>query len=216
MRVLLFANGIFNDGAMVRRHLAALDSPFVLCADGGALCARELGYTAKAIIGDFDSLSPAQVLDFEAKGAEIIQHPREKDESDLELALKHCLALGASAVTILGALGGRFDQTLANIFLLTLPELRDLPLVLVDGEQAIALLRPGRHRIEGGAGDTISLIPLTSSAEGIETRDLEYPLRGEALSLGPARGISNVMTADGAEVWFESGLLLLVHTIGRA
>ena len=215
MNVLLFANGELNRGVMLDRLLNSLTSPRVICADGGALHARALGLTPHTIIGDLDSLTPEQVTDFKAAGAEIIQHAAEKDETDLELALHHCRRIGATAIFILGALGGRFDQTIANILLLTHPEFSDIRIEVIDGDQALRLLKPGRHRIDGERGDTVSLIPLAAAAEGITTWQLKYPLRDETLYQGPARGISNVMLADTAKVEFTRGPLLLVHTSGR-
>lgn len=216
MQALLFANGELKRGAMLDRALNSLESPHVICADGGALHARALGLTPHTIIGDMDSLTAAELAQFKAAGAEIIQHRQEKDETDLELALRHCRRIGASSITILGALGGRFDQALANILLLTLPELSDMRIQIVAGDQSARLLRPGSHRLEGARGDTVSLIPLGAAAEGITTSALQYPLADESLRLGPARGISNVMLNDTARVDFRAGLLLLVHTSGRA
>ena len=216
MHVLLFANGALNHGTMVQRCLDQAAAARVICADGGALHARSLGLRPRAIIGDMDSLTPQQVADFAADGVNIIRHPPDKDETDLELALLHCAALGAESVAILGGLGGRFDQTLANILLLTHPAFSELDIILADGEQVIRLLRPGAHKIQGDVGDTISLIPLSASAEGISSVNLKYALDDDSLQLGPARGISNVMLARKAEVRFRRGLLLLVHTVGRA
>jgi thiamine pyrophosphokinase len=216
VNVLLFANGLLNHSAMVTSLLDSLDSPRVICADGGALHARALGLTPHTIIGDLDSLSEEQVAEFKAAGAEIIQHPPEKDETDLELALYHCWEIGAKSIHILGALGGRIDQTIANILLLTQPAIDDIDIEVIDGNQVIRPLQPGDHRIAGERGDTISLIPLSAAAEGISTRGLRYPLQNETLRLGPARGLSNVMLAESAVVEFTRGLLLLVHTGGRA
>ncbi len=216
MKVLLFANGIISHGAMIQRALAEVGAARIVCADGGALHARELGLKPHTIIGDLDSLTPAQVADFKAAGCQILAHPAEKDETDLELALLHCRDIGAKTVTILGALGGRFDQTIANLLLLTLPALSAMRISLVDGEQTIRVLSPGAHRLDGQAGDTISLIPLSASVDGISTRDLKYPLRDESLRRGPARGVSNIMLSERAEVGFRRGALLLVRTIERA
>ncbi|MCY4466092.1 MAG: thiamine diphosphokinase [Chloroflexi bacterium] len=214
--VLLFANGSFRPGEAVQRVLAAHRKPIIVCADGGALHARALGLQPQTIIGDMDSLSVADINALAAAGAQIIQHPPEKDETDLELALHFCHELGAKKVTILGSLGCRFDQTLANILLLTLPALASMRIELVDGAQTIRLLPVGVHQITGAADDTVSLIPLQGAATGITTRGLQYALRNETLPLGPARGISNVMLAEKAEVELAGGLLLLVHTVGRA
>ncbi|MDE2776298.1 MAG: thiamine diphosphokinase [Chloroflexota bacterium] len=215
MNVLLFANGELKRGVMLDRLLASLDSARVICADGGALHARALGLMPHTIIGDLDSLSAEEVARFRADGAEVIQHSPEKDETDLELALRHCQRLGALSIHILGALGGRFDQTIANIFLLTLPDFLDMRIDVIDGDQSLCLLQPGSHRIEGARGDTISLIPLVT-VEGVTTSGLQYPLTDGCLRRGPARGISNVMLTESAAVDFREGLLLLAHTSGRA
>ena len=216
MQVLLFANGALNPGTMVQRCLDRAAAARVICADGGALHAQALGLRPHAIIGDMDSLTPQQVAAFAADGALIKRYPPEKDETDLELALLHCAEIGAESVAILGGLGGRFDQTLANILLLTHPAFGALGITVVDGEQLIRLLRPGAHAIGGASGDTISLIPLSASVEGITTEHLKYALDGDTLHLGPARGISNVMLRPQATVTISRGLLLLTHTVGRA
>ncbi len=216
MKVLLFANGLITEGSVVQSQLAAADGQHIVCADGGALHARAHGLSPHTIIGDMDSLSPEHVAEFQAAGSQIIRYPAEKDASDLELALLHCRDIGAKSLSILGALGGRFDQTLANLLLLTLPDLRDMSIAIIDGEQTIGLLRPGAHDIIGQPGDTVSLIPLSASVDGIRTRGLKFPLNDESLIAGPARGISNVMLSDRAGLSFRQGTLLLAHTVGRA
>ncbi len=215
MQVLIFANGEARRGSMVDQAMRRLSTAHLLCADGGALHAQKFGLEPQTIIGDLDSLTEGQVAGFAAAGVEILRFPAHKDETDLELALTWCLENHASEIVIIGALGGRIDQTLANIVLLALPKLQNTPIELVDGESSLRLLRPGPHGIEGRAGDTISLIPLAEAARGITTANLEYPLRDESLPLGPARGISNVLSADRATIEIESGLLLLIHTRGR-
>lgn len=216
VQVLIFANGEAKRGSMVDQAMRRLQSAHVLCADGGALHARDFGLKPQTIIGDLDSLTERQVAGFAQAGADILRFSAQKDETDLELALTWCLENRATEIVIIGALGGRIDQTLGNIVLLALPALCGIPIELVDGEASLRLLRPGRHQISGREGDTISLIPLAESVDGIATANLEYPLRGELLPLGPARGISNVMSADRATIEFDRGLLLLIHSRGRA
>ncbi len=119
---------------------------------------------------------------------------------------------GATAITILGALGGaRFDHTMANVMLLAAfesPAIR-----IVDDSSTCWLLRgPGSSEIAGRPGDLLSLIPLTAEASGIHTTNLYYPLRGETLRFGRPRGVSNVLTAEHATVTLQNGLLLIIHT----
>ncbi len=122
----------------------------------------------------------------------------------------------ATHIRLFSALGDRLDQTLSNIYLLALAPLRTLDVRVVAGKQEAWLAYPGETIIEGERGDTVSLIPIAGEAAGIRTEALYYPLRDETLTFGPARGVSNVMQADRATVHLSSGVLLVVHTLGRA
>lgn len=216
MKALIFANGDVNDGEMVRRALDAAHAALILAADGGAHVAGYFGLLPSVVIGDMDSLSEVEIAALQKRGAQVMRHPAEKAETDLELALRYAAGQGASWIRVVGGVGDRFDQTMGNVLLLALPELVDTDVRLVAGKQAIWLMRPGTHQIEGAAGDTLSLLPLGGDASGIRTDRLYYPLRDETLHFGPARGISNVMIESQAGVTFATGMLLAVHTVGRA
>ena len=181
-----------------------------MCADGGARHALALGLRPDSVVGDMDSLGESDRAQLEAMGTRLVIHPPAKDETDLELALLMAAQEGAAEVVVLGAFGGRLDQAIANVLLLTLPELKDIPARLVDGEQEAFIIRE-RAVIEGRPGDTLSLISLGGDAQGVSAQGLLYPLRGETLSFGPARGVSNVFVAPVARVTLRRGLLLAVH-----
>lgn len=233
MLVVIFANGDIRDEPLVsqlipvlRTKAAAIPSPkpsgvFIIAADGGLRAALRYSLKPALIIGDMDSVTADELRPFENDASvSIVRHPPEKDETDLELALlwvaQNLDAGEVESVTIIGGLGGRVDQTIANLYLLALPELDGYDIRLVDGNQEIKLLRPGTHHIAGTQGDTISLIPLGGAVSGIHTDGLYYPLRGETLRFGPARGVSNVMTQESATITLVDGALLLTHTLGRA
>jgi thiamine pyrophosphokinase len=213
---LVFANGDLNDGPAVRAALDESDKALILAADGGARLALACDRVPDVVVGDLDSLPPDEVADLRARGVEIEQHPAGKDETDLELTLLAAVDRGATWLRIIGGVGGRIDQTLANIYLLTLPALADRYVRLVAGDQTLWLVGPGDHALDGASGDTISLIPLAGDVQNVRTANLEYPLRGETLRFGPARGVSNVITDQPARVSLDAGLLVVVHTLGRA
>lgn len=217
MKALLFANGEPNPGMMVQRALdAAAHGAHIIAADGGARIAHTYGYRVDTVIGDMDSLSDLELELLEQYGAAVHRYPAEKDETDLELALKFAAQQQMTWLRIIGGVGGRFDQMLGNVYLLALPELQHIDVGMVAGNQAIYLLRAGTHLLHGAVEDTVSLLPVGGDVQGITTDNLRYPLQHETLYFGPARGISNVMCDDTATVTLESGLLLVVHTIGRA
>lgn len=215
LKTLIFANGDANDGPMVRRALNEAADAWVIAADGGARQARYYGRAIHTLIGDMDSLSETEIAEL-AAGGEIYRYPEEKNETDLELALIRAADKGAAWIRIIAAIGDRLDQTLSNVYLLALPALRGRDVRLVAGKQEAWLLYPGETVIAGAAGDTLSLLPISGEAGGIRTENLYYPLRDETLTFGPARGISNVLKADIARVWLTDGVLLAVHTMGRA
>ncbi|MCB9453263.1 MAG: thiamine diphosphokinase [Anaerolineaceae bacterium] len=215
-QVLIFANGDANDGPMVQQTLAAALDANVIAADGGARLARRFGCIVDTVIGDMDSLETGELHDLAADQVQILRYPPEKDETDLELALNYAAHLDADWIRVIGGVGNRLDQTLSNVYLMALPNLRGRDVRLVSGNQEAFLLLPGDWQIEGAPGDTLSLVPLGGAVEHIETDQLRYPLRGETLAFGPARGVSNVMQAGTARIQFETGILLVVRTLGRA
>jgi thiamine pyrophosphokinase len=216
LTAFIFANGAAADGPMVRQVLESVRDPWVIAADGGARNAQYYGLRVQTVIGDLDSLSAAEVQALRADGAEIFQFPVTKDETDLELTLLHAAEKGAARLRLFGTVGDRMDQTLSNVYLLALPALRGCDVQIVAANQAMSLLYPGQHLIHGAAGDTLSLIPMNGDAYGIRTAGLQYALVDEVLKFGPARGVSNVLLGTSAEVYFAGGLLLAVHTLGRA
>lgn len=216
MKALIFANGDIDDGEMVQRGLEQATDALIVAADGGARVAAHYGLRPHAVIGDMDSLSAEELKALAAEGTKILAHNAEKDETDLELALAWAAGQGATWLRVIGATGGRLDQTLSNIYLLALPILAACDVKILAGKQAMWLARAGRTEMSGAAGDTISLIPLNGTVRGVRTENLYYPLKDEDLFFGPARGVSNVMNGAEAAVCTQEGVLLVVHTVGRA
>src|SRR6266568_189928 len=210
MHIVIFAGGTLRSGKLVTQAIAQADQ--IIAADSGAATALSYGCTPSIIVGDFDSLKASLQQQLQQQGSQFIQAAVEKDETDTELAIQVALQQGATAITLLGALGGaRFEHTMANILLLAAVE--TVPIRVVDGPSTCWLLRgPGCAAIQGQPGDLLSLLPLTGEAVGIRTNGLYYPLRGESLRFGKPRGVSNVLTQENAEVALEAGMLLIIHT----
>lgn len=213
MRTVIIANGNPPDASDIRRWLQPGDT--LICADGGARVALALGLAPHAVIGDFDSLSEDELQQLAGRGAALHRYPAHKDETDLELALNHAIAGMAGEpgeIVILGALGGRLDQTVANIMLLAIPALAGARVLIAAGNEQTFLITPDQPAdLRGAPGDIVSLIPFGGDAHGVRTEGLEYPLRDESLIFGPARGVSNVMLGQRAGVTIREGRLLCVH-----
>lgn len=207
-RALIFINGDLPDLDAARRILEP--DAFMIAVDGGTRHLLALGLLPSVVIGDLDSLDPAHLLTLEKNHVEIIQHPKDKDETDLELALNYALDLGYRNIRLVAALGGRLDHTLGNLSLLTKPSLAGLDLRIDDGVEEAFFVRR-QAQIHGRAGETVSLLPWNGDVTGIQTEGLRWPLRHETLKAHKTRGISNEMVSDLAKISIDSGLLLCIH-----
>lgn len=214
MKIVIVANAPSLQLAPFSAVLDAAD--LVIAADGGAAALLGEGRRPALVLGDLDSLDNTQLDALASMGVELRRFPRAKDETDLELALLHAVAIGATRIDVLGALGGRWDHTLANVMMLAMPELVGLRVRLLDECQQVYLARD-QAVLEGQRGDTLSLLPLTPTVHGVTTRGLLYPLEDATLHFERARGISNVLLEPPGLVSLREGLLLIVqHDDGGA
>lgn len=207
--VLIFANGDIPEVEWIRPYLSA--ASFVIAADGGSRHLLLLDHPPDVLIGDLDSL-PAEAQAWrETNGRKLVIYPHDKNETDLELALLYAVHHFADDIQIFGALGGRLDQTLANIMLLAHPALAERRAELVTENQQAWLVTEWTE-VEGQIGDLISLIPIGGDVLVKETIGLRWPLSNEVLSVGLARGVSNEMIASLATIAIAYGTLLCIHT----
>lgn len=208
-RVILFANGRVPDYSKAFRLLQSGD--YFIAANGGSRHALAMQVRPHVVVGDFDSIAESDIHHLTMQGTIFWRFPSEKDETDLELAIRYALQTGCRRMVVVGALGGRMDQTLGNLSLLTSERLLGVDIRCDDGIEEVFFVR-SRASIRGAAGDVLSLIPWGGPATGIVTTGLKYTLESETLYPDQTRGISNVMLSDSAEVTLGAGLLLCIHT----
>ena len=223
VHAIVLADGAVSSRAVLDEAWRGWDEgvTLVVAADGGVRHAAAFDLAVDRWVGDGDSTGAEELEALAAAGVAIERVAVDKDESDTELALLAAIAAGADVVTILGGLGGvRVDHAIANLALLQHDALaqRDARLYDEAGARLSLLAGPDRHglpvarNLTGRVGDLVSLVPLGESAQHVETQGLRYPLDGETLILGRARGLSNVRTAPTARVSLGSGRLLVIET----
>ena len=203
MRVIVVANGV------MRSHFTLESDDVLIAADGGLRHCLDLGLQPAILIGDLDSIDEGDLAALKPSDTQILQYPTQKDFTDLELALQQALKLGADEIVIVAALGARWDQTIANLLLpASFPSIK---ICLLDGSQEIHYIRAGEKlKIHGRPGDMVSLIPLAGKVHGVTSEHLEYPLRGDELTFGSTRGISNVLLKETGTISINGGLLLCI------
>ncbi len=207
-RAIIFANGRMDLKPPILENLHPDD--LIIAADGGTHHCKSIGITPNVIIGDFDSVDPNEFIYYQQAGIETVRYPTHKDETDLELALVFALNHRVTHVYIIGALGNRWDMTIANVLLAVHIRFSQLSIRLLDGLDEFVVLRGEGHvDINDRPGDTLSLIPIGGDAHGIITHGLVYPLADETLYFGSSRGVSNVIISNQAQVIIRAGILLV-------
>jgi len=209
MRAVVFANGVIREIHLVKQLITEKD--YIVSADGGLRYIRSLNLIPKLVVGDLDSVSCDDIQFLNDNNIEILKFPADKDQTDLEIALRELAKRDYKDILVIGALGGRTDQTLANLVLISSISYDDIRIEFDDGREHIILIR-NRLLLSGKKGDTVSLLPLCSSAKGITTKGLRYSLTDEQLLPDQTRGISNVMMGEFAEINITSGTVLCIHT----
>lgn len=173
---------------------------FIVGVDGGVQTIELFGLTCDLTIGDFDSLG------YVPEGA--IVHPAEKDETDLELALRTVSEKKQFEDTfIIGATGGRLDMTVQNVYLLKrYPEAR-----LVTKREEVRYLAEGTYAVEAESYYYLSFIPLVPSI--LSLAGVKYPLDMHPVPVGGSLTVSNEWSTSEAKVELHQGELLMMRTL---
>lgn len=184
---------------------------FIVCADGGAAHLKKMGFIPDVLVGDFDSIDTEHLQYYREKKVEIFKYPKEKNMTDTELAVDVAIDRGCRDIVIIGGTGTRLDHMLSNIFLLK--KILDRGVIgRVVNEHNEIFLTADSVEVVAQEGYSLTLLPLTEKVEGITTKALYYPLRGETIEMGSSRGVSNKFVADKAQISITSGILAVIKS----
>ncbi|MBN2179012.1 MAG: thiamine diphosphokinase [Deltaproteobacteria bacterium] len=209
-KVFIVSGGIIEDHKFLKERLNEAHDPVIICADGASRQLLAHDIIPAVIIGDMDSAEKDILRYFKERGSEVVRFPKRKDETDTWLALEYAFKMKPDEIIILGALGGRIDHALANIFLLVMAAEKDVKTKIVD-ETSELFVVADTATIHGNVGDTVSLFPLSSSVSGINLEGFDYPLTDGEMEIGTPYGISNRLAEKRGTISVETGYLLVVR-----
>ncbi len=209
MKALVFGAAEIRDYEKLKLQLEE-DYDLVLCVDGGIRHLLPLGLEPDLIVGDLDS-APEQLL-AAYKDTPIKTYPREKNESDSELALMTIEEAGYETIHMVGFYGSRWDHTLVNFGLLI--KYAHLNIQMLD-ESNRAFVGRREMVFEGLEGAVISLIPLTT-VKGLTISGVKYPLVDVAVACPTSLTLSNEILEDRGTVTSREGTFIVVITSGDA
>lgn len=200
MKTLIFSGGEFGS---LPDCININEYELVIAADSGYISATDSGVDPHIVIGDFDSFPKDMVT-----AGKIIRLNPVKDMTDTQEAIDEAIKRGADKITILGALGGRIDHTIANIHLLKYADLKGATAEIIDNNTLISLVGSS-CTVARREGFCLSLIPLTDCC-GVSISGVFYPLENADLPVGNPYGISNEFTEETAHIQVKQGDMLLM------
>lgn len=207
MQALLVVNGELQGTEEEYRKMIGKGDYIIIAVDGGLLLAEQLGLFPDVLLGDFDSIPRDRLDYYREKGAKIIPYPVEKDETDAELALNYCLNKGYDNLLLVGGIGGRLDQQLANIFLLEYAHRRGFNLIIKEPGLELGIIDQEKS-FYNCKDKYFSLLPISEKVEGVNLEGFQYGLQDAVLYRYMTRGISNRFVENRARVSLKKGIAL--------
>lgn len=195
----------------IRIHaLIQKEHPRIICADSGAVYAAKMDIRPDLICGDMDSIDTNTLKKFKEDGVNFDLYPKEKDETDTEIALKKALEWNVDHIYLCGIDGGRLDHLLAN-YMLAAYHANQAMITNLSFDHTVYFVTE-RHRnleLKGVFGQICSLIPLVDCS-GVTLEGFRYPLNQAKLKFGTTLGSSNEIIAEKAKISLRNGLLIVV------
>lgn len=173
----------------------------IIAVDGGLAQCYEMGIIPHLLVGDLDSAPTELVKKYSSVPRLLL--PRDKDQTDLEVAIEHERREGSSQIILFGAWGKRIDHSLTNALILG----RYPNLMKLETETEVLFAIHDKTHISCKAGQTLSLIPLYGKATGVSTWGLKWELVKGTLDY-MFIGISNICLNEQVTISVDHGLLL--------
>lgn len=208
-KIILFAGG--NLGSWALEEID--EDAFLVGVDRGALFLIQNERRPHLSIGDFDSVTPDE-REIICQNSEEMRScdPVMKDLTDTEMGLLWALEQQPAEIVLVGALGSRFDHTLANVHLLSKGLKAGVPCRIVDEKNEIMLVTD-RITLRKSRYSHVSLLSLTETVSGITLSGFQYPLDKATLRMGDTLGISNVLVSETGTVSIEAGCLIVIQSM---
>ncbi|RYM07219.1 thiamine diphosphokinase [Sporolactobacillus sp. THM7-7] len=210
MRMVILAGG--PEALLPDLHAPRFKGCRWIGADRGTYVLLRNGLRPVRAFGDFDSLNDKEKRAVFGSGLDLSVFPKEKDKTDLELAIDWTLSRHPEECLILGATGGRLDHGLANVQLLLKGIHSRTRLQILDRKNVITVLIPGTYHIKRNPDyPYLSFLAVTEKVTGLTLRGVKYPLSDAELGLGSSLCISNEAEEETFAVSFSEGFLIMMR-----
>jgi thiamine pyrophosphokinase len=205
VRAVVVTGGKAPSASIVARWAGSAD--IVVAADSGLATAIHSGVHPDLVVGDFDSLENDELLSGMAS-SQIQRYPRDKDETDTEIAIRVCRERGADEVVIVGGGGGQMGHFVGILSLFDRPV---APAVWVTDTAEFTCITSS-VAIDGRVGEVIGFFPAGCDTCEMWSTGLRWPLDAIVWHKGDT-GVSNELCESRAEIGMKRGRLLMIRDL---
>ena len=195
---------VFGGGERTDCTITFEKEDLVIAADAGFDYLNDLGLRADVVLGDFDS-----VISYDLP-SDSLRYPKEKDDTDMMLALKLGLERGYTEFRIYGGMGGRLEHTLANLQCLIYLKQCSAVGYLMDDKTTAFVMQNETVWFKPEAKGFLSLFSLGEKASGVTIRNLKYEMQNGEITNSFPIGISNEFIGKRSSVTVEQGMLAVI------
>ena len=182
------------------------EGAYIICADAGYERALAAGAVPDLVLGDFDNYTGPL-----PEGPEVLRVAAEKDDTDTMLAVKEAIRRGCDDITLLCALGGRFDHAYANLQALAYMLDHGVTGRLLGARERACMLRNGARLFPVWDG-YLSVFAYTPVCTGVTLEGFRYPLTDATLTHSFPLGVSNEFAEREGRVTVRDGTLLIIQS----
>ena len=181
----------------------------IIAVDGGLVYLDALNISPDVVVGDFDTVDKS-LLDKYAESRIIVLNPV-KDSTDTEEALDYAISKDAKHIDIIGALGGRLDHTIGNLYLLKKAYEQKVSVrILSDNNEVYIISEYAKVYTKGYK--YVSLIQFDGPAKGVTLKGFDYIVDDYDFDTSKTYrlGISNEIHNEYGEVFIKEGYMLVI------
>lgn len=180
------------------------ENEYVIAVDGGLEILNNPGIVPDTIIGDFDSLG------YIPKGDNVITYPKEKDDTDMMLAVEYAHDLGYNEIEIFGGTGGRIDHTFANVSTMLWASKRGIRIKMTDADYFYYMITDDNLILDAKEEGDISVFAM-DKASGVTISGAKYETDNVLLVNDNPTAVSNSYIGKEVSISVKQGSLLIIE-----
>jgi len=178
----------------------------VIGVDSGVEHLNKFAITPDLIIGDLDSIDKKLLTESAKKNIEIIKYPKNKDQTDFEIALNYAQKLEFESIDIIGGENGEIDHLLSIFMTISINKCSNKTTWFY-GKQKI-LFNP--KSISINLNQIFSLIPL-SNIKNLNISGAKWNLQNKNIDFGSTRTLRNESVERLIKISCDEGKYCIIY-----